>query len=104
MEPRLLTRVGQHLPRKPCSRLSCSKRSSQAQTRGAHREIADQIPKQGSKLNQRRDKGEDSAMDLCYVSIPFSSSSSLLLVGVLTYLDSKHEGHCYGSKVGGGKR
>lgn len=73
MEPRLLTRIGQHSPGKPCSRLSCSKRSSQAQTRGAHREIADQIPNQGSKLNQRRDKGEDCAMNLCYVSIPLSN-------------------------------
>lgn len=67
MEPRLLTHIGQHSPGKPCSRLSCSKRSSQAQTRGAHREIADHIPKQGSKLNQRREKGEDGAMDLCGV-------------------------------------
>lgn len=24
-------------------------------------------------------------------------------MGVSTYLDSKHEGHCYGSKVGSGK-
>jgi hypothetical protein len=35
---------------------------------------------------------------------PLSFSSSFSLAGVSTYLDSKHECHCYGSKVGSGKR